>query len=203
MSNNFPNIKPSDAETDFGALQFLIKQYLSLNIGTVQPVEVVSVKDAYVNVKPLIQNIDTQGRVVGITDDDILYDIPAMKFCAGNCKIDYVPTRGDQGLLIAAKMDISKFKKNKQPASVGSFRQFNWADGFFLPLSFQSSSGFIISNEQSTIELTSSTININGGTINLTGNVNLGGAGGAAVARVGDSVVNGKITTGSASVTAI
>lgn len=203
MSNNFPNMKPSDTQTEFGIFNFALQQYLGLNIGTVQPVEVVSVNNAYVNVKPLIQDIDTQGNAIEITDKDIIYDIPAVKFSAGACKIHYVPAVGDQGLLIACKMDISKFKKTKQRAPVGSYRKFNWADGFFLPLSFEASSGFIIKNQNSTIELKTSTINITGGTINLTGNVNLGGSGGVGVARIGDSVVNGKITTGSSTVKAI
>lgn len=192
MSNNFPNMKPSDTQTAYGSFTYSLQQYLGSNLGTVQPVEVVGVNGAFVNVKPLIQDIDTQGKAIAITDDDIIHDVPAVKFNAGGCKIHYVSSVGDIGLLIACKVDISNFKKTKQQAVVGSYRKFNWADGFFLPLSFEASSSFILQNQNSTIELTSSAININGGTINLTGNVNLGGAGGVGVARIGDTVANGK-----------
>lgn len=203
MSNNFPNMKPSDTQSEFGIFQYALQQYLGLNLGTVQPVEVVGVNGAFVNVKPLIQDIDTQGKAIEITDSDTINDVPAMKFNAGGCKIHYVSSVGDIGLLIACKVDISKFKKTKQKSTVGSYRKFNWSDGFFLPLSFEASSGFVLQNQNSTIELTSSAININGGTINLTGNVNLGGAGGVGVARIGDTVANGKITSGSSKVKAI
>lgn len=204
MNKNFPNAKPSDFQTEFGSMQFFIKKYMSTNLGTVQPVEVVEVQDPFVNVKPLIQNIDTQGKIVEIGDNDILYDIPAVRFIGGGSEMQYIPAVGDQGLLIASKMDISKFKTSKQISPIGSYRQFNWADGFFLPLSFGRSSGFIFKNGNSQIEIKPTEINISGGTINLTGNVNLGADNGAGVARIGDTVdlATGKILTGSSTVKA-
>lgn len=45
-------------------------------------------------------------------------------------------------------------------------------------------------------------VTVKGDPINLDGPVNLGGSGGAAVARVGDPIVNNKISSGSAKVTA-
>lgn len=54
-----------------------------------------------------------------------------------------------------------------------------------------------IDNDRIAIEAEGKLITIKGETITLDGAVNLGGSGGAAVARVGDPVVNGKIATGS------
>lgn len=211
---NTPNYKPATVTNEYGAFTLAVRQYLGAFLGTVQPVEVVKVNGAFVDVLPLIMQINTQNKPVEITDDDIIPNIPAMKFKSGGCEIQYVPEVGDQGLLIASRFDISNYKKTKAKAVVGSFRSFNWADGFFLPLTFASTGGFIIKNQNSTIELTESAINITGGTtnitgstINLNGNVNLGGAGGPAVARVGDTVkvgnVVGEITSGSSTVTAV
>lgn len=52
------------------------------------------------------------------------------------------------------------------------------------------------------IDAAGSPVVVKGDPITLDGPVNLGGSGGQAVARIGDSVVSGKITTGSSSVRA-
>ena len=204
---NTPNYKPSDLYTLFGQFQTFIKQYLGSNLGTVQPVEVVGVDGAFVNVKPLIQQLNTQNKPIEITDDDIIYNIPAMKFKGGGAELQYVPLIGDQGLLIASKFDISNYKKNKSRSVIGSLRSFNWADGFFLPLSFSSNSSFIIKKGSSIIELTDSEINITAGTVNLIGDVNLGGIDGQPVARLGDQVTvagkTGTITSASSKVKSV
>ena len=189
MSNNIPAYNPAELQTDTGVLQLFLRQYLNSFLGTVQPVEVAAVSEdnAFVDVLPLIRQINTQNEEIPITADNTLYKIPVMKFEGNGCKITYKPAAGDVGLLIACKFDITNFKNAKTQSAVGSLRQFNWADGFFLPISFNSAG-----------DITADTANV------TAVKVNLGGEGGKGVARIGDAVeVNpnthqGTITAGSA-----
>ena len=215
MSNNIPAYNPAELQTDTGVLQLFLRQYLNSFLGTVQPVEVAAVSpdNAFVDVLPLIRQINTQNEEIPITADNTLYKIPVMKFEGNGCKITYKPAAGDIGLLIACKFDITNFKNTKAQSTVGSLRQFNWADGLFLPVSFNSAGdGLVISNQQTTITLLPDSVDINTQTANITADtanvtamaVNLGGEGGKGVARIGDTVeVNpnthqGTITAGSA-----
>ncbi len=215
--NNIPAYNPAELQTDTGVLQLFLRQYLNANLGTVQPVSVAAVSEdnAFVDVLPLIRQINTQNGEIPITADNTIHKIPVMKFEGNGCRISYVPAAGDIGLLIACKFDITNFKNTKAQSTVGSLRQFNWADGFFLPLSFNSAGeGLVISNLETTVTLLpdavnikTTAVNIEAETANITaGVVNLGGEGGRGVARIGDAVeVNpnthqGTITAGSATV---
>jgi hypothetical protein len=70
---------------------------------------------------------------------------------------------------------------------------------------------YIKFNQDGTVEIKTNSnliINANSAMVNATdttvnGNVNLGGTGGQGVARIGDSVVDGVITSGSSSVKAV
>ncbi len=215
--NNTPAYNPAELQTDTGVLQLFLRQYLNSVLGTVQPVEVAAVSEdnAFVDVLPLIRQINTQNEEIPITADNMLYKIPVMKFEGNGCKITYKPVVGDIGLLIACKFDITNFKNTKTQSTVGSLRQFNWADGFFLPLSFNSAGdGLVISNQETTITLLPESVTVNTQTVNITastanvtaGAVNLGGEGGQGVARIGDAVAvdpnthKGTITAGSQTV---
>ena len=171
MSNNIPAYNPAELQTDTGVLQLFLRQYLNSFLGTVQPVEVAAVSEdnAFVDVLPLIRQINTQNEEIPITADNTLYKIPVMKFEGNGCKITYKPAAGDIGLLIACKFDITNFKNTKAQSTVGSLRQFNWADGFFLPVSFNSAGdGLVISNQQTTITLLPASVDINTQTVNIT-----------------------------------
>lgn len=215
--NNTPAYNPAELQTEAGVLQLFLRQFLNASMGTVQPVSVSAVSEdgQFVDVLPLIMQRDTQNKAIPVTAEDTLYKIPVMKFAGGGCFINYMPQAGDIGLLAACKFDITHFKMAKAAAEVGSLRQFNWADGFFIPLSFNSGAeGLVIANGATTITLLPESVTVNTQTVNITastanvtaGAVNLGGEGGQGVARIGDAVAvdpnthKGTITAGSQTV---
>ena len=124
MSNNIPAYNPAELQTDTGVLQLFLRQYLNSFLGTVQPVEVAAVSEdnAFVDVLPLIRQINTQNEEIPITADNTLYKIPVMKFEGNGCKITYKPAAGDIGLLIACKFDITNFKNTKAQSAKSGLR---------------------------------------------------------------------------------
>lgn len=202
-----PNFNPGALSNDFAALQEIIRQYLSDYLFTCTFVKVVSVGEnsRLVNVQPVIQNINTAGEIIPITDGDTIFNIPMMTMYGDNCEISINAAVGDYGLLIACRQDISKFKQTMQPSEIGSRRMFSFSDGVFIPLSFNNrQAGVIVRNGESvlnilpeSITMTTKTVTVNAdsATVNAS-SVALGGSGGAAIARIGDSVeVN--VTSGS------
>lgn len=213
-----PNTNLGAYDNDYLAINEYIKGYMR-GIDTCIPVEVVSIpknlqgqpNTAFVNVKPLLQNTTTDGEVLPITDKDLYYNIPMMTLRGNNCSVEFLASVGDKGLLIASKRGITKYKEVKRvcPASL---RSFSFSDGFFLPLDFvQKQDGVRITNGTTSIvlmpesiDITTKTINVNAETANITSTaINLGGEGGVGIARIGDSVENGKIITGSTVVKAL
>lgn len=199
MSSNYPNFNPASLSDLFSAIQEIVKQYLNDYLFTCTFVEVDSLgeNNAFVNVKPVIKNLNTKKEDIPITDDDIIYNVPMMTLFGGKCEISFIPEKGDIGFLIACKQDISVFKKDKKESKIGSLRQFSFSDGVFIPLDFkEKKEGIVIRNEDSVLNILPESItiktkdmiaNVDTATINAQ-SVNLGGEGGKGVARLGDSV---------------
>lgn len=188
-----PSYNPADLDSLFGIFQLFMRQYLGAWLATVQPVEIASIAEnnRFVNVKPLIQLHGTTNNLIPITDDDIICNIPVMHPLGANGEIRFNPAIGDQGLLVAGNFDITNYKQTKSQAPEGSYRSFNWADGFFLPLSFETADdGLLLRNKQSLIKVLEENINV------ISQSVNLGGDSGKGVARLGDEVTV-QITSGS------
>lgn len=214
VKNRIPNMGLGALDNDYSALLTIIQSFLSLYVMTCQPVKVVSSKDGFVNLQPVLRKTTTTGENIPITDNDIIYNVPLLKFSANGWKINFKAKAGDMGLLICSKYDISNYKKDHKESQVGSARVFSLSDGFYLPLDWNISDdeGFVISKDNTILTLTTSGVKIQGGTVDieaLTANVNassvnLGGSGGLGVARIGDSVdlSTGKIITGSSIVKA-
>ena len=214
VKNRIPNMGLGALDNDYSALLTIIQSFLSLYVMTCQPVKVVSSKDGFVNLQPVLRKTTTTGENIPITDNDIIYNVPLLKFSANGWKINFKAKAGDLGLLICSKYDISNYKKDHKESQVGSARVFSLSDGFYLPLDWNISDdeGFVISKDNTILTLMTSGVKIQGGTVDieaLTANVNassvnLGGSGGLGVARIGDSVdlSTGKIITGSSIVKA-
>lgn len=214
VKNRIPNMGLGALDNDYSALLTIIQSFLSLYVMTCQPVKVISSKDGFVNLQPVLRKTTTTGENIPITDNDIIYNVPLLKFSANGWKINFKANAGDLGLLICSKYDISNYKKDHKESQVGSARVFSLSDGFYLPLDWNISDdeGFVISKDNTILTLTTSGVKIQGGTVDieaLTANVNassvnLGGSGGLGVARIGDSVdlSTGKIITGSSIVKA-
>lgn len=188
-----PSYTPAQLEGLFEIFSLFVRQYLGTWLATVQPVEVVSVGEGnrFVNVKPLIEQFDSTNKLIPITTADTIYNIPVMQPHGANGEMSFNPAVGDKGLLIAGNFDISNYKKIQDTSPVGSSRSFNWSDGFFLPVSFHDMpDGLFFRNKESSVKILPALISI------IAQAVNLGGEGGAGVARLGDEVTV-EVTSGS------
>lgn len=202
---NTPNYNPASLDSLFGIFETFIRQYLEGYMCVMMPVEVAFVAEGgeFVNVKPLMQRIDSSGKAIAITDDDIISNIPVLHLKSAMCEISTVPTVGDQGFLFAGNFDMSNYKTLKQASVIGSFRHFNWADGVFLPFTFSTvGTGLNLKNGESSINIaennitiTTSQVTVNSDSATISAqSVNLGGDGGVGVARIGDQVQVGSET---------
>lgn len=201
--NYLPNINPGALSDEFTAYMQLVESYLSLYVMTCTPVTVVKYENGFVNVKPVLRKANSTGDVLDITDDDIIYNLPMLKLKANGWVFDFKAQEGDYGLLLSTKYDISEYKKAHEESNIGSRRMFS--TGFYLPLDWTTTdnNGLTLSKGNTSVSLEENTITIKGATVNVEADtVNLGGDGGLGVARIGDSVEDGKITTGSSKVKA-
>lgn len=200
MSEVKVNARPSCFINDYNALIFTIESVVN-KINTVELVRVEKVNnDNTIDVIPIVRNATTDNKPI---EESIIYGVRYLMWQYGGNAIKAIPEVGDIGLIVICKKDISDINNGL----VGSFRKFCPADGVYLGglMGFNSTPTQFIEFSINGINITSPanlTINAQSATINATA-VNLGGTGGAAVARVGDSVVNGKITTGSSVVKAL
>lgn len=170
MANNIRSDNPASFSDLWLGFRQLIENYIKENLSTVRPVEVVAVNGVYINVKPLLQNKNTSGNILPITDDDIIYNVPVLMMVGGNSSLTFNIGVGNQGLLIACKNDISNYKKNKTTAPIASRRTFSWTDGFYLPMIFQDMS------EGINFKQGSSFIQILDGKIKMKADVNIEGS---------------------------
>lgn len=214
MENKLPNINLGAEDNIYSALMQIFETYLGLYVMTCIPVTVNNYNDGFVDVKPVLKKTTVNGQTIDITDDDIIYNVPLMKIKANGWKLNFNAKKGDLGLLVASKYDISNFKKEHKEAIINSRRMFSLSDGFYLPLDWDTSneSGFVISKGNTELTLTENDVTVKGTTVNIQADianidavsVNLGTGIGAGVARIGDEVdlQTGKIITGSAFVKA-
>ena len=172
--NNFKpaNYRPSDLDSPFGIFQAFVSQYLGGRLAVLQPVQIVSTDGQFATVRPLIAHYDTLGHPIPITDADNIPNIPVVQPFGANGQFQFKPEPGDKGLLIACNWDTSKYKQTHGQTTVGSGRQFNWSDGFFLPVDFSAApTGALIKNGSSSIAVEKDEVNVQTGTMKITGDV--------------------------------
>ncbi|MCM1223660.1 MAG: hypothetical protein NC548_55345 [Lachnospiraceae bacterium] len=183
MSNYNPlGYNPADAQTIGGIFDLFMRQFLGARLAMMQPVVVVSVDGAFADVRPVLTRFDTRGQPLPITDDQIIHNVPICQPYGARGKLQFQTSPGDHGLLFACNWDASNYKASHTQSTVGSARQFNWSDGFFLPVDFQTiPDGILISDGASIainpdgITATAPTFTINGDVV-ITGTVNIDGA---------------------------
>lgn len=173
MNNYKPaNYRPSDLDSPFGIFQAFVSQYLGGRLAVLQPVQIVFTDGQFATVRPLIAHYDTLGQPIPITDADNIPNIPVVQPFGANGQFQFKPEPGDKGLLIACNWDTSKYKQTHGQTTVGSGRQFNWSDGFFLPVDFSAApTGALIKNGSSSIAVEKDEVNVQTGTMKITGDV--------------------------------
>lgn len=128
------------ANTFDNVLDFNITQFLSENMNTAEVVEVVGVDAGgasavagYVDVVPLVNNIDAYGNTVSTTT---LFRLPYVRIQGGECALVIDPQPGDKGIAVYAQRDISAVRGGEEQelkrVQAGSFRQFSRADGLYI-----------------------------------------------------------------------
>lgn len=206
MSNEIrPSADYSDFVDDYNALIYIINSVVN-KVKTMELVKVLEVDTTKheLSVIPIIKEANSEGNAI---ENSPTYGVKYFEWQYGVNSIIATPAVGDIGLCIISHKDIS----NIESGLVGSFRKFCESDSIYiggLKGLNQTPTQFIEFNENginitsnASVNITSTTdltINAQSATINAT-EINLGGAGGAGVARIGDEVSAGGAVIGTIS----
>lgn len=116
--------------SEYNGLSFIIQQAIRQQVNTCIVVKVVTVKDGYVDVLPLVTQIDGNGEAVPPTN---LYHLPYMRYHGGACAVKLDPVEGDIGLAVFAQKDCSNVVKGTtEPQQPASYRENSMANGFYI-----------------------------------------------------------------------
>ncbi|MBQ6349804.1 MAG: hypothetical protein IJI42_02605 [Methanobrevibacter sp.] len=213
--NSLPTLDLGSLNNDFSAIMQILETYMGLYVSTCIPVIVEKYEKGKVDLRPVLIKKTIDGNEIEITKDDTIYGVPMLKIKANGWKFNFIAKKGDYGLLICSKFDITNYKEKHEAAPVGSNRTFSLSDGFYIPMDWddeEDESGFVISNETTELTLGKEEVTIRGTEVNITATtanieastINLGSGFGLGVARIGDEVDldTGLIKTGSSVVKA-
>lgn len=165
--------------SEYNAMQFMIKQAIRGQVNTCVICKVVAVDGDYVDVLPLVTEISGLGEAVEPTT---LFHLPFMRYHAGIAAVILNPVPGDLGLAVFSTRDNSGVTKGTTtPKPPASFRGNTMANGFYI-------GGFLNQTPSTFIEITQ------GGQVNITApsGVNISGN----VTVSGDVVASGISLTG-------
>lgn len=192
MSKNYKplGVNPAALSTPFGIFDLMLRQYFGSRLAVMQPVEVVAVSGTFANVRPVLAQFDTNGQKINITDNDIIPNIPIVQPFAANGTVRIKVAPGDKGLLFAGNFDTTNYKQSHGATTVGSARQFNWSDGFFMPVDFQAlPEGVLIKSGASEIKAKDGEISITTSKLKITADVEITGN----VEITGDTTATGNV----------
>jgi hypothetical protein len=116
--------------SDYNALAFIIQQAIRQQVNTAIICKVVGVSAGYVDVLPLVTQIDGFGEAVQPTT---LYKLPYMRYHGGICAVKLDPVVGDIGLAVFAQKDCSSVTQGTtEPQKPASFRENTMGNGFYI-----------------------------------------------------------------------
>lgn len=224
------NTNINNLYSEINSMNSFIKHYLLNNLYTIELMKVVKINDNNtVNLETILQNVFTNGEIS--ETKSTLYNINVMMLKGGDISLSFQVAVGDIGLYLSFKKDFSNYLNNIDNTTLNK-DIFKYTNGVFLPFALNntlqdnikiqkgeyifinlSQETLTIKNKNSLIEVKDNNIAITGETVNIIGNVIINGdltntgnvslsGGGEAVARVGDSVANGVIVSGSSKVVA-
>jgi len=128
-------LKPQSTWGEFNNIAFMVQQAIGkMQTATLVRIEACTNAGAdspvgYVDVTPLINQIDNQGSP---TPHVTIHNLPYLRLQGGANAIIMDPQKGDVGVAVFASRDISKVKATKKQGNPGSFRQYSFADGMYL-----------------------------------------------------------------------
>lgn len=97
----------------------------------VRVLKVTSVSDrvGFVDVQPVILDVDTASAVIAQTP---VYNVPYLRVQGGTSAVIIDPAVGDTGVALFAERDITAFKSTLTPGAPATQRQFSSADALYL-----------------------------------------------------------------------
>lgn len=123
-------MKPNTAGSPYNSLQFIIDQAIRHKVHTAVIVKVVRRTGQYVDVLPLVTQIDGFGNAIAPTT---LFHLPYMRYHAGIAAVILDPVPGDIGLAVFAQTDCSNVKQGTtEPQQPASFRENSMSNGFYI-----------------------------------------------------------------------
>ena len=179
--------KPNTAGSSYNSLQFMVQQAIRNQVHTAIPVQVQAVDGLFVDVLPLVSNVDGFGKTVEPTT---IYHLPVFRYHAGVAAFIVDPVVGDIGLAVFAQADSSNVQEGTStPQQPGSFRRFSQSDGFYFGGFHKSApSVFIEVKQDSTIQIVAPTsVTVTSPQVDFSGNVSMSGN----VSVTGDCTIGG------------
>lgn len=123
-------MKPNTGSSPYNSLQFIIDQAIRHKVHTAVIVKVVRRTGQYVDVLPLVAQIDGFGNAIAPTT---LFHLPYMRYHAGIAAVILDPVPGDIGLVVFAQTDCSNVKQGtSEPQQPASFRENSMSNGFYI-----------------------------------------------------------------------
>lgn len=128
IDTRFGNQDRFTQASDYNSLVFLFNQMIKKK-HTMTIVQVKTVEDDRVDVRPLVSMLDAKGipHPYGL-----LYSLPVMRLQGGNSAVICDPQVNDIGLAIFADRDISNVIETKAESSPNSYRVMSMSDGVYL-----------------------------------------------------------------------
>ena len=166
---------PHSGTSEYNALEFMIRQGIKGQVHTAIPVRVQAVDGLFVDVLPLVSQIDGFGKAVEPTT---IYHLPIFRYHAGVAAFIVDPVPGDIGLAVFAQADSSNVQEGTStPQQPGSFRRFSQSDGFYFGGFHKSSpSVFIEIKQDSTIQIVAPTsVTVTSPKVDFSGNLTVTG----------------------------
>lgn len=114
--------------SDFNAMSFVVRQILN-GTATTTLVRVVAIAAGYVDVQPLVNQVDGAGNA---TPHGVIHHLPFFRLQGGASAVIIDPQIGDIGMASFASHDISSVKATRKQANPGSRRRFDMADGIYV-----------------------------------------------------------------------
>lgn len=179
--------KPNTAGSAYNSLQFIVQQAIRNQVHTAIPVQVQAVDGLFVDVLPMVSNVDGFGESVEPTT---IFHLPVFRYHAGVAAFIVDPVPGDIGLAVFAQADSSNVQEGTSaPQQPGSFRRFSQSDGFYFGGFHKSNpSVFIEVKQDSTIQIVAPTsVTVTSPQVDFSGNVSMSGN----VNVTGDATIGG------------
>lgn len=134
MADGFPYAPPYEAQFDHGRAQEWIISDLIKKVHTMALVKVLAVspvagKVGFVDVLPLLQDVDTAGKVVAQAP---IYKVPFFQYQGGSSAVILAPAVGDIGLCAFAERDITSIKQTQAAGPPNTARTHSSADGLYI-----------------------------------------------------------------------